>query len=306
MLQSILMQKAGVATQGLANILFGLSVGDRIPTITELSASLETARGNVQFAINNLKNLGAVKFNPRGHLGTFLIEIDYLKLAEICGVTNFVCAMPLPYSKKYEGLATGLYSALNSDDFSMNLAFMRGSSNRMDMLIGRRYDFLVMSKTAYLYYLRKGSPIEIIAELGPQTYVNKHVIVARKNVLGDWKGKKIGIDKSSVDQSELTMEYFKDKQVQFVPLMYNQFLEYIDNNEIDAAVWNADDQGIENKNFKFLDLEASAMEMSCTEAVLVCKKDDVITRRLVSEIIDIKLMKRQQRLVEENKITPCY
>ena len=55
MMNTSLLQKSGLATLQVAQILAGLEPGDRIPTVTELSEQCEMARGNIQIALNNLK-----------------------------------------------------------------------------------------------------------------------------------------------------------------------------------------------------------------------------------------------------------
>ena len=55
MLNKSLLQKSGLATLQVAQILAGLEPGERIPTVTELSEQCDMARGNIQIALNNLK-----------------------------------------------------------------------------------------------------------------------------------------------------------------------------------------------------------------------------------------------------------
>ena len=45
MMNTSLLQKSGLATLQVAQILAGLEPGDRIPTVTELSEQCEMARG---------------------------------------------------------------------------------------------------------------------------------------------------------------------------------------------------------------------------------------------------------------------
>lgn len=306
MLQSVLMQKAGIATQEVARIMFTLEAGDKIPTVTQLTEQLTTARGNVQFALTNLKKLGAIQLKPRGHLGTYITGIDYMLLAEVCGVKSLVGVMPLPYSKKYEGLATGLYSTLNKGSLQANIAFMRGSTNRLDLLLGSRYDFVIMSRLAYRYYEVKGHPLTCVATFGKQTYVNQHVTIARKGFSGSWAGKKIGVDSSSVDHTELTKSYFENKQVELVPLMYNQILTYLTDGTIDAAVWNIDDLNVNRDNVQVLGEAEAVTGFESTEAILACRKNDVVCQRLIRETLDIALVAEQQKMVEDGRMIPRY
>ena len=102
-IKSKLMQKIGIMSANLSNEFIQLDVDDRIPTVAFLSEKYETARGTVQSSLKLLQDYGAIKLESRGHLGTFITYIDYLKLLEVAGINSLVGVMPLPYSKRYEG-----------------------------------------------------------------------------------------------------------------------------------------------------------------------------------------------------------
>lgn len=66
MLNKSLLQKSGLATLQVAQILAGLEPGERIPTVTELSEQCDMARGNIQIALNNLKQNGIIQLESQG------------------------------------------------------------------------------------------------------------------------------------------------------------------------------------------------------------------------------------------------
>ena len=66
MMNTSLLQKSGLATLQVAQILAGLEPGDRIPTVTELSEQCEMARGNIQIALNNLKQNHVICLESHG------------------------------------------------------------------------------------------------------------------------------------------------------------------------------------------------------------------------------------------------
>ena len=205
-IKSKLMQKIGIMSANLSNEFIQLDVDDRIPTVAFLSEKYETARGTVQSSLKLLQDYGAIKLESRGHLGTFITYIDYLKLLEVAGINSLVGVMPLPYSKRYEGLATGIFNTLNDRHLSVNLAFMRGANHRLKALLDGRYDFAVTSRLTADYYLKNNEPIEIVAAFGDYSYVNEHVLVVRNDNDGVIRNNmKVGIDRSSIDQSSLTL-----------------------------------------------------------------------------------------------------
>ena len=132
MMNTSLLQKSGLATLQVAQILAGLEPGDRIPTVTELSEQCEMARGNIQIALNNLKQNHVIRLESHGQNGTIATEIDYVAMAQYCSNTGLTCVMPMPYDLRYEGLASGLYEELNQKGVTGAIAFMRGSGYRLN------------------------------------------------------------------------------------------------------------------------------------------------------------------------------
>lgn len=305
--QSKLMQKLGIAITSLAVEFLPLNKGDRIKTVAELAESYETARGTIQSAIKFLKEQEAVTLESRGHLGTFIKEIDYIKLLELTGIKSLVGVMPLPYSKRYEGLATGIYKCLNDSGVNTNLAFMRGSNHRLKALEDGRYDFAVTSRLTADFYLKNNKNIQIVKAFGNFSYVNEHIIVVSKEFDGEFtKGTRVGIDTSSIDQFMLTKTCFKNVDVQYVPLNYSQFITAINEKQIDVAIWNLDDIQDRQDDIKFLPLDREKSNIKDTEAVIIANKENSIVPVLFSRVLDVEEVKEYQRLVIEKKIMPQY
>ena len=305
--QSKLMQKLGIAITSLAVEFLPLNKGDRIKTVADLAERYDTARGTIQSAIKFLKEENAVILESRGHLGTYIKEIDYIKLLDLTGIKSLVGVMPLPYSKRYEGLATGLYKCLNDSGVNTNLAFMRGSNHRLKALEDGRYDFAVTSRLSADYYLENNKNIEIVKVFGDFSYVNEHIIVVAKDFNGEFtNGTRVGIDTSSIDQFMLTKTYFKDLDVQYVTLNYSQFITAIKENEIDVAIWNLDDIQDRQDDIKFLPLKRESNNIKDTEAVIIASKENSIVKVLFSRVLNVENVKKYQRLVMEKKIMPQY
>lgn len=196
----------------LAKDFLDNNTGDRIETVAAIADKYNMARGTVQTALKTLQDNNAINLEPRGHLGTFIRYIDYNKLLKFSGIENIVCVMPLPYTKRYEGIATGLYNVINKN-VSFSLAFMRGADNRLKFLKEGRYDLAITSKLTANYYIRQNKNIDIVASFGKYTYVKGHALIVRKDYRGYYSGMKVGIDKSSYDQLSLTEKYFEGKML---------------------------------------------------------------------------------------------
>ncbi|MDU5109145.1 MAG: GntR family transcriptional regulator YhfZ [Clostridium sp.] len=305
--QSKLMQKLGITINSLAIEFLQLNEGDRIKTVAELAETYETARGTIQSAIKFLKNQNALTLESRGHLGTFIKEINYIRLLELTGIKSLVGVMPLPYSKRYEGLATGICKCLNDSGVNTNLAFMRGSNHRLKALEDGRYDFAVTSRLTADFYLEQNKDIQIIKTFGDFSYVNEHIMVVSKKFDGRFKkGTRVGIDTSSIDQFMLTKTYFEDLEVEYVNLNYSQFITALKENEIDAAIWNLDDLQDRQDDIKFMPLNREEKNIKDTEAVIIANKKNSIVPALFSRVLDIEDVKEYQRLVMNKKIMPQY
>jgi hypothetical protein len=302
-----LMQKSGRVTISIAKELLALNEGARIGTIKDYTEKFQVARGTVQGALKLLEKNRTIMLESRGHLGTFLTGIDYERLCEFADIGTIMGVMPLPYSKLYEGLATGLYRSMEEKKISFGLAYMRGAKTRLKALEKGRYDFAIVSKLAALHAIKENMNIEIAMHFGKNSYVNDHVIVfgdSSKKAIED--GMKVGIDISSIDHYLLTLKQCSSKNIQTVELAYNQIISKLVNREIDAAVWNIDEIIEQKINIKYCPLDKNNCEKDDTEAVLVVKRDNEFLTKLLKRFINEKQVISYQQQVVKGEIIPNY
>ena len=291
----------------LANMMLSIQQGERIPTVQEFSVKIGLARGTIQNALKFLIDQNAIELESRGHLGTFLKKKNMRALFGFAGIDSIVGVMPLPYSKRYEGLATGLITGLeNQYDIPMSLAYMRGAQNRIAMLMDGRYDFAIVSQYAAQGIIKNDkAKIRIVKSFGRQSYLANHILLLHdKNANGIRDGMRIGVDKDSVDQMKLTEKVCKDYTVEFVPMNYNNVIDFVVKGKVDAAIWNEDE--LQDKALDINYIEVNSDHQSDTEAVLVVKRENETMFRLLDEIISVETVLDTQRLVMEDKISPSY
>ena len=291
----------------LANMMLSIQQGERIPTVQEFSVKIGLARGTIQNALKFLIDQNAIELESRGHLGTFLKKKNMRALFGFAGIDSIVGVMPLPYSKRYEGLATGLITGLeNQYDIPMSLAYMRGAQNRIAMLMDGRYDFAVVSQYAAQGIIKNDKvKISIVKSFGRQSYLANHILLLHdKNANGIRDGIRIGVDKDSVDQMKLTEKVCKDYTVEFVPMNYNNVIDFVVKGKVDAAIWNEDE--LQDKALDINYIKVNSDHQSDTEAVLVVKRENETMFRLLDEIISVETVLDTQRLVMEDKISPSY
>ncbi|MGF7057661.1 GntR family transcriptional regulator YhfZ [Brassicibacter mesophilus] len=305
-----LMSKNGKITMLLAKDMLTLSEGDRIKTFGQYAEAFNIGRGTVQSAIKLLQDEEAIKLESRGHLGTFIIWMDYKKLWSISDLGVIMGVMPLPYSRRYEGLATGLFKVFEKADIPFSLAFMRGASKRTQALNLDKYDFAIVSKLAASLEIRKSSDIEIIHEFSEGSYVKKHVVIFReKNEDEIRDGMRVAIDPMSIDQVILTSCECEGKNVDYIETSYSQIIQKMKNNEIDAAVWSGDEIEEKSLDFKVCPLnKPKSIELGRddTIATIVVSKNNKEFAHILKRFIKMEEVEHIQKLVIDEKIIPAY
>lgn len=305
-----LLSKNGNAVVQLAREFIKLRPGSRLETIGDYAARLDMGRGTVQTAIKFMTDAGAIKLEARGHLGTFVEEIHYEKLWHLCGFMSLTGVMPLPYSRRYEGLATGIYRAFEKANIPFNMAYMRGGSRRLEALKSGKYDFVVMSKLAADYCIANGHPLRIAVRFGKYSYVKGHnTLFANPQNKEIVDGMKVAIDSSSLDHYLLTHYECENKAVTFVELTYNQIMKKLQQGTIDAAVWNIDeilDQGSPMPFYPTRSKKVAAIDEADTEAVMVVRSEGGDIAYFLQSIIDVDLVTKIQQAVLQETMLPQY
>ncbi|WHY85839.1 GntR family transcriptional regulator YhfZ [Neobacillus novalis] len=267
-----LYSKNGLAAKQIAQELIQLDIGVKIPRVSDYSEKLNFGRGTVQSAFSLLEEMKAINLEARGHLGTFLIRKDNNLLSEIAGISPLIGSMPLPYSRKYEGLATGIIEAFELTGKKIYLTYMRGGLNRIETVRTMRSDFAIVSKMTAEKVLSDYPNLKIIKNLGVNSYVSAHKIFLADSTGEQVRdGKKIGVDMDSLDQKNLTFAEFDGANVEYVNVNYMQLFEMLISKQIDAAVWNMDDRRM-SQTFKAIDFRSPvAKEISedTSEAVII-------------------------------------
>ncbi|NPV71055.1 MAG: hypothetical protein HPY55_10490 [Firmicutes bacterium] len=301
--QSLLRKDGYVAVQ-IARDLLGRRPGERLPRVQDYAETFQTGHGTIQHGLKLLVEAGAIALEARGHLGTYLAAMDCKKLWEISGQAFILGLMPLPYSRRYEGLATGVYEAFRKANVPFNLAYIRGSANRLQALERNQGDFVVLSRMS-VEAAQKEHDITIVVGFGPRTYVGEHALVLRKGVHGAiTEGMRVGVDPHSLDQCQLTRRLCEGKRVEMVEIKYTQVIEMLELGRIDAVVWNADEVPRSGK-VRVVQIDLGP-QSSNTEAVLVARKDRTEIERILSHVVVPSEVLEVQRQVLSGERIPSY
>jgi hypothetical protein len=301
-----LLKKNGYVSMQLAQLFFGMSKGERIPRITDFCERFQTGRGTVQAALKRMEERGAIRLESRGHQGTYLADVDLIKLWELTEKQTLMGTMPLPYSKRYEGLATGLYTAFEDRNLPFHLAYMRGAANRLYGLVNRRYDFAIMSRFSAEKTISENGEIAVVQNFGPGSYLGAHALLFLDQEATDIQdGMKVGVDPDSIDQWELTQQACEGKNVALIKLPYSQILTKLQDGKIDTCIFNSDEIADRYIQIKQVPINESGARKS-TEAVIVIRSEDLYFFENLFKLIDTRQIQYIQSQVIKDEIPPKY
>lgn len=306
-MEHVLYQKIGVTVEQLAKELLSKTKGERILSISEYQQKFGVSRGTVQNAFAYLKENGAVELKSRGHMGTFIEELDFQKLQTVCMQKSMLGIMPLPYSSAYQGLATALYEELS--DFNCNLAYARGSEGRIHLVEEGVYQFAICSEFAAQKAADDGRNIRRIFEFGAGSYLSRHVLVLRDDRASKIEdGMKVAYDRGSLDQRTIMDKLIEGKKnIQLIDIRAHQTIAAVQDGRIDAGVWN-DDEIIESgyNNLHIIPLDNQFDVEKFSTAVLIIKKENDALEKILLKYIDRKRVREIQKKVKSGEIPANY
>jgi hypothetical protein len=264
-----------------------LEPGERIPGVDSLAREHQVGFGTVQQAIELIQQAGAASFKRRGAQGTYLETIDWKTAWTVAGLPNIMGSLPLPYTKRYEGLATALYGLLAKDDTPTTLSYMRGATRRLEALLDGHADFALTSLFSAEHFRKNRSDaVAAVLALPAQTFVREHSLIfaepKRRTVRA---GDRIGVDPDSLDQMLITeMEVAEVAgDVTMVNLPYGHTTDALRRRQIDVAVWNSEEVSAQGLSIQPLRSRAARqLKGADTQAAVVARSDDLLTIRALT------------------------
>jgi len=302
-----LYQKTGIAVNRLAQDFLTRKTGDRIPSISEYQEKLQVSRGTIQNSLNYLKERQAISLVSRGHMGTFIESLDYRRLQECSFNKEILGSMPLPYSLCYQGLATALFQLMSP--YAFNLVYARGSGSRMKLLTSDVCQFSVCSLYAAEEAIRSNENIDIAVDLGPGTYLTRHVLIFRDpEKTRIESGMRVAYDRDSMDHRHLT-----ELMVSGVPDVVladkkaHQTIKAIQSGEVDAGVWNLDEileSGYTDLNVVPIPITPETAKYS--SAAFVVSRENQEIAQLLRQVLRPEVVRQIQQAVRDGRINADY
>ncbi|MGW7520239.1 GntR family transcriptional regulator YhfZ [Streptomyces sp. NPDC054796] len=300
----------GLAARQLAALLLTYEPDTRLPRLRDFATELKVGNGTVQAGLQLLEEAGAVETRARGHLGTYLVRADRAILWRLAGLGTLLAAMPLPYSHRYEGLATGLRAAFEGAGAPFAITFMRGASTRLGALLEGKVDLVVLSRFA-ADRLCAEHPVELVTDLGPATYVGAHGLLLRRGVTQETPGLRVATDSSSEDLRMLATRAFAGRtDVEWVETSYMQLRDLFARGEVDATVWNLDEVrdhlGPDVEVLPLGDEITRDLALRNSSAAVIGRSDGTRALDAVRESLDFSVVTDLQAQVMRGDRVPLY
>ncbi|GCE48272.1 helix-turn-helix protein [Thermosporothrix hazakensis] len=299
------LSQTGKTTLAIARLLLAYNQGDRIPRVMDLARELKVGNGTVQEALNCLTRTGAIRIEARGSRGTSITEIDYQQLWRYAGNDWIVGSMPLPYTLRYEGLATALHAQMEETGLPFNMTYQRGALTRGEMVRKGHYHYAVMSLLAAEHFIKQNPDVSIITQLPVHTYLMEHILVSavpRDQI------RRIGVEPVSLDELLLTEEELRiHPEWKTVAINRLQVLDVLQEGLCDALIWNRDGlPSVLPAGIEIFPLEGDSKKRdSATQAAIVALKDAPVRKVLMSIFSPEKITAIQQEVYQRQRL-PLY
>jgi hypothetical protein len=292
----------------LAGYLLTTKVGDQLMGIRELADRFGASLGSVSTMLNYLEEIGAVRIKKRGRLGSTLEEKSVGKLWDVAGNGPMIIALTLPSYPLCEGLATAIYSLLNSAGVETYLIFIRGSISRLKALRNGHCHAAVISAMAADMLTDPGE--EVMLTLPPESFVKGHRIFYRRHRVNPDGPLVVGIDHDSFDVTYLTELEFAGSDVRYQEVTFTQIDMHMAESSVDAAVSNSDHlermTGDEIASRLLSPQVRAVLGDRDTSAAFVIPSNAVATRAVLAEVLDPDQILSIQQQVVTRKIVPRY
>lgn len=304
-----LMTRQGQAILALARVLADAKPGDRLLPVQDYADLFHVGAGTVQHALDYLQDSGAAQLEARGRLGTFVAALDYVRLWRLGYQRPVVGALPLPYSRHVEGLATALHAQFAEAGVELTLRFMRGSSQRLQALAQGAVDWALLSRFAAETAHAHGFTATMVLALGAYTYLAGHALLLRDPTAHTLRDShRLGVDFLSADHTYISRAVSRGKHVELVSIQYDQALELLAAGIIDAVVWTDLNTPAlpDNITITPLTTDDDPMLSALSEAVLVVDPARPASAHLLQTLLDTStLLEIQNEVIHRTRI-PSY
>ncbi|HSA99136.1 MAG TPA: YhfZ family protein [Anaerolineales bacterium] len=292
----------------LAEYLISFERGQHLPSIRSLAASTHMSVGSVSTALNGLQDIGAVKIEKRGHLGSVVVSLSLGELWNLVERDPLVIAMTLPMHRRFEGLATGVKMAMERAGIAAYMIFIRGSRTRLKALQENRCHVAIMSGLA-ADELCTGEQ-ETLLKLPPGSWVGDYSIFYRVSRMEDSRSLRVAVDPDSFDHKRLTELEFSGQEVVYRSAPFVQFPRLLNNGDVDAILWTSDqEESFSGEGIRHRPLSGQAMDLvgeKSVSAAFIARKGNEVVRVILQATVKAEEIMEIQKRVVSGELIPEY
>jgi YhfZ C-terminal domain/Helix-turn-helix domain len=295
-------------TKKIARELTKYQIGMKIPTTPELAQKFSVGFGTIDKAMTALKEMEAIKLQPKGQRGTYLLEKDSAALWSIMDSGPIIGSLPLPNTLEFQGLASGLKESLREKKVECTFSIKNGSTLRINELLNHQCDFVLMSYQAAVSVCEKHKNLKIIGSLHAKSYYGDIIVLSRRDASKETSDWRIGVDETSLDHIAFTKDLFETNTKENVMYMHIPYL--IADGVIDAAVWHSSQlvptKLIEILTFRTVNYEEADDSINRMSGAIVVNTDREEIFSLLTELCDVDRILEIQKEVIARKRVPYY
>lgn len=296
--------RVDLAREVVAEALLATPLDGQVPTMSKLAARARTGAGTVQAALRSLENSGLAKTTAHGKYGRKLVSISVGGTWAATGRGSLSGVLPLPQSREFAGLASGLTDCSESAQLDLQLLFRQGATERLRALRAGRVDFLI-SSTAFA----SQHPDLDSVEFPEHTYYqdNAVVVITAAGSTPNPRGR-IAIDRTSFDHTTLTKNEFPHGD--FIDSHYLFIPDMIASGAVDAAVWHQTSLSplLQSVGLSVHPLTRPhhSSQRDIDRAAIAWRRDDAAVSRIVRTIFDRDRIATVQADVIRGVRTPTF
>ena len=216
--------KVGLGVRHISEDILARSDGGQLPPISKFASDLHLGTGTIQSAFSYLRDVGACEYVSRGHLGTTLLQRDVAKLWMLARDRSVDGLLPMPYSRVYEGLSTGVREVFRRSKLGVAFSHSNGSRSRIEGLVRGDADFAIASQLSYDLAQEEGLAVALGVDVGRGSFVREHVVLSRPGEPSvPSPGMTVGVDPASLDQPFIMSLLCGETKVKFSEVRYFDF-----------------------------------------------------------------------------------
>ncbi|MFZ5974685.1 MAG: YhfZ family protein [Bacillota bacterium] len=293
-------KKSGIVTEKLARDFFSMEVGTRLPTIAEYTQRFSTSRGTVQNALALLEENECITILKSGSKGTLLTGIDLLKLQKFTGWDSLTGSMPVPLNPLLSSLTTAICHEMSQCPIPFSFAFVTGSQRRIDALLKKVYDFIIVTKGSAQIFLENNPSLEAAFQLDDCQYSHEYYVYFMNPAFSTiTDGMRVAVDPTSADQYLITQKLFRDKNIELVVAPYIGFHDLMTKRQVDCVIYRKDDWIQPYTYFRAvkLDLPGFSAHDVITPTILINKENYGLKKLLFKYLKKDRIAESQQKVL---------